>query len=80
MGDGGHLPATAEWSNGDATSRIAPAPGRHRLPEGPPGITVDDPVQRWGNLDLEILATWRVDAALPLGTFGEVYALRTYAK
>lgn len=78
LGDGGHLTATAEWSQSDATSRTRQRPDAIAFQAANPAIKVDNPVQRWGNPDLD---TWRfgLDAALPLGA-AEAYGFATFGK
>jgi iron complex outermembrane receptor protein len=79
IGDGGHVTATAEWNKGDATSRSRQRDDAKAFQAAHPTIKVDNPVQRWGNPDLE---TYRgaIDAALPLGDFAEAYAFGTAGK
>lgn len=78
VGDGGHISATAEWSQGDFTSRSRQRQDAIDFQKANPTIKVDSPVQRWGNPDLETF-NLVLDAAIPLGSV-EAYGFGTYAK
>lgn len=79
VGEGGHATATAEWSDAEATSRTRQRPDAIAFQAAHPTLTVPDPVQRWGNPDLE---TWQLafDGALPLNGAAEAYVFATFAK
>ncbi|WP_293455460.1 TonB-dependent receptor [Phenylobacterium sp.] len=79
LGEGGHATATAEWSQADATSRTRQRADAIAFAAAHPGVSVPDPVQRWGNPDLKTYQ-FAFDGALPLGTVAEAYAFATYAK
>lgn len=76
LGDGGHVTGTVEWTRADATSRSRQRPDAISFQAANPSIKLDNPVQRWGNPDLE---TYRfgLDASLPLGAFAEAYGFAT---
>jgi len=79
IGDGGHLNATFEWSDADFTSRSRQRPDAIAFAAANPGVTIADPVQRWGNPDLKTYSG-AVNAAIPLGDVAEAYAFGTYTK
>jgi iron complex outermembrane receptor protein len=79
LGDGGHLTATAEWTDADATSRTRQRPDAIAFQAANPTVKVDNPVQRWGNPDQEAYR-FGLDASLPLGTFAEAYGFATFGK
>lgn len=74
----GHVSGTFQYSNADLTSRTRQRPDAIAFQAANPTVAVPNPVQRWGQPELE---TYRfaVDAALPLGDLGEAYAFGTYA-
>ncbi len=79
LGEGGHVTATVEWAKADATSRTRQRPDAIAFQAANPTIKINDPVQRWGNPDLETLQ-FALDASLPVGELGEAYGFATYAK
>ena len=72
----GHLNGTAEWADAGLTSRTRQRADAIAFAAANPTVVVNNPVQRWGNPDL---TTYRfsLDAALPLGGVGEIYAFGT---
>lgn len=76
--DDGHLTATFQYSDAELTSRTRQRPDAIAFQAANPAVTVPNPVQRWGQPDLE---TYRIafDGALPVAGIGEAYAFGTYA-
>jgi iron complex outermembrane receptor protein len=79
LGDGGHLAGTLEWSKADATSRTRQRPDAIAFAAAHPTLTVPNPVQRWGQPELETTRL-ALDAALPVGTLGEAYGFAIVGK
>ncbi|MDE1148666.1 MAG: TonB-dependent receptor [Azospirillaceae bacterium] len=77
VGDGGHLIATAEWSDGTLTSRTHQRADAAALQAANPSLKIPDPVQRWGRPD-ESSYHYAVDGMLPVGA-AEVYGFMTVA-
>ncbi len=75
----GHINGTAEWTDAEFTSRTRQRADAIAFATANPAVKVNNPVQRWGNPDL---TTYRfsLDAAMPLGALGEVYAFGTAGK
>lgn len=55
LGDRGSLVVTAEYSDGDATSRTRQRPDAIALQEARPDLDIPNPVQRWGQPDTQTL-------------------------
>jgi len=79
IGDGGHLNATFEWADAELTSRSRQRPDAIAFQQANPGVTVPNPVQRWGNPDLETFQG-AVNGVVPLGAGPELYGFATYTK
>jgi iron complex outermembrane receptor protein len=79
IGDGGHLNATVEWADAELTSRSRQRPDAIAFQQANPGVRIANPVQRWGNPDLETYQG-AVNATLPLGDAAEAYGFATYTK
>ena len=79
IGDGGHLVATGQYSHSDLTSRTLQRADAIAFGVAHPGITVPNPVQRWGNPNLAN-TQFALDGAIPLSRYIEAYALGTYTQ
>jgi len=79
IGEGGHLNATFEWADAGLTSRSRQRADAIAFAAANPSVTIDNPVQRWGNPDLKTYQG-AVNAAVPLGEVAEAYAFGTYTK
>ena len=76
IGDGGYIVATAEYTDANATSRTRQRPDAIAFQAANPGLAVPNPVQRWGQPDLQTVRLG-LNAALPIGA-AELYAFGTY--
>lgn len=78
LGESGHLTGTLQYSNADLTSRTRQRPDAIAFQTANPTIAVPNPVQRWGQPELE---SYRLayDMAVPLETIGEIYSFATFA-
>ncbi len=79
LGQDGHLALTAEWSDAKATSRSRQRQDAIDFQAANPGLTLPDPVQRWGNPDLETQSL-ALDGAVPLADLGELYGFATFTR
>ena len=79
LGEGGHLAFTAEWSDAEETSRTRQRQDAIDFAAANPGLTVPDPVQRWGNPELETHSL-AVDMAAPVMDMAELYGFATFTK
>jgi iron complex outermembrane receptor protein len=79
LGDGGFVSATVEYADAEATSRTRQRPDAIAFQAANPTLAVPDPVQRWGNPDLQTLQL-AMNAELPLGETAELYAFGTYTR
>ena len=79
LGDDGFLTITGEFATSDATSRTRQRPDAIALQQANPGLSVPNPVQRWGQPDLETLRVSFNMAADYDGTT-EGYAFGTYGQ
>ena len=79
IGEGGSLNATVEWADAEFTSRSRQRPDAIAFQQANPTVTIDNPVQRWGNPDLETLQG-AVNVVVPLGAAAEAYSFATYTK
>ena len=79
LGEGGHLAFTAEWSDAEETSRTRQRPDAIAFAAANPGLTIPDPVQRWGNPELETHSL-AVDMAAPVMDAAELYGFATFTK
>ncbi|TWB41665.1 TonB-dependent receptor [Nitrospirillum pindoramense] len=77
IGDGGHLMATAEWSDGTLTSRTHQRADAQAFQAANPQLSIANPVQRWGRPD-ESSYHYAVDGLLPVGAV-ELYGFMTIA-
>lgn len=75
---GGRITATVEWSDAELTSRTRQRPDAVAFQAANPGVSVPDPVQRWGNPDLETVQG-ALNVSLPVNAF-EAYGFATAAK
>ncbi len=66
LGDGGALVVTAEYANGEPTSRTRQRPDAIAFQNRNPTLFVPNPVQRWGQPDLQNLRA-AANLVLPLG-------------
>jgi len=75
VGDGGTIAASLEWNDQSLTSRTRQRPDAIALQASSPTLKVPNPVQRWGQPDLQ---TWRaaVNGSLPLA-MSELYFFGT---
>lgn len=79
FGDGGSFTATAEWSTSDVTSRTRQRPDAIALQAANPTLNVPNPVQRWGQPELDALRiAFNLEA--PFGEAVEAYAFATYGQ
>jgi len=76
--DNGHVTLTGEYSNADLTSRTNQRADAIAFQTANPSINVPNPVQRWGQPELES-ARFALDSAFNLG-LGEAYAFGAYGK
>ncbi|ESQ81986.1 TonB-dependent receptor plug domain-containing protein [Asticcacaulis benevestitus] len=76
LGDGGHIVATAEWSDAAATSRTHQRADAAAFQAANPSLTIPNPVQRWGKPELTTYH-YAVDAMLPIVGVGELYGFAT---
>ncbi|WP_241127711.1 TonB-dependent receptor [Novosphingobium terrae] len=74
---GGHVVLTAEYAHSDATSRTNQRPDAISFAAANPGLSVPNPVQRWGNPSTTSLK-FSLDAAKPITDSIEAYAFGTY--
>jgi iron complex outermembrane receptor protein len=79
IGDGGSLTATIEYADAEFTSRSRQRPDAIAFAQANPGVVVPDPVQRWGNPELETLQG-AVNAELPLNDQIALYGFVTATK
>ncbi|ACI97774.1 TonB-dependent receptor plug domain-containing protein [Rhodospirillum centenum] len=79
IGNGGFLTATAEWSDQNATSRTRQRPDAIAFQAANPNLSVPNPVQRWGQPDLETVRL-AVNGELPLGESVQAYLFGTYGE
>ena len=77
--DSGFVTATVEWSDAGLTSRTRQRPDAIAFQAANPTIAVANPVQRWGNPDLETYQG-ALNAAVPIEGVGEAYAFATYTR
>lgn len=79
IGDIGHVTATVEYSDSDATSRTRQRPDAIAFQQAHPDLDVPNPVQHWGQPKLE---TYRaaIDSAVPFADDNEFYAFGTYSQ
>lgn len=78
FGDGAFLTVTAEYSDAAATSRTRQRPDAILYQEANPDIVVPDPVQRWGQPDLDSLRA-AFNTAVPVSDALEAYAFGTFS-
>lgn len=78
FGDGGYLTVTAEYSEAEATSRTRQRPDAIKYQEENPGIDVPNPVQRWGQPDVNTLRA-AFNTAMPISEAFEPYAFGTFS-
>ncbi|MDG5497451.1 TonB-dependent receptor [Niveispirillum sp. BGYR6] len=78
IGQGGHVTGTVEWTKADATSRSRQRADAIAFQQSS-GLQVPNPVQRWGQPDLETIRL-ALDSALPLGEKAEAYLFGTYGE
>lgn len=55
LGDRGFVSVTGEWNKQEATSRTRQRPDAIAFQKANPSLTVPDPVQRWGQPDVETI-------------------------
>lgn len=79
LGDGGYLVATLQWAEAGATSRTRQRPDAIAFQAANPTLQVPNPVQRWGQPDLESLRI-AVNAAVPMSATAEAYGFLTYGE
>lgn len=79
LGDGGFVSATVEYADAEATSRTRQRPDAIAFQAANPNLSVPNPVQRWGNPDLQTLQL-AMNAELPLGKTAELYAFGTHTR
>lgn len=80
IGQGGHVTGTVEWNKSDATSRTRQRPDAITFQQANPTLSVPNPVQRWGQPDLETVRL-ALDSALPINDAGaEAYLFGTYGQ
>lgn len=79
IGQGGHITGTVEWAKSDATSRTRQRPDAIQFQQANPGLSVPNPVQRWGQPDQETIRL-ALDAALPVSETAEAYLFGTYGE
>jgi iron complex outermembrane recepter protein len=79
VGEGGHFTASLEYTDSDETSRTRQRPDAIAFQQAHPELNVPNPVQRWGQPELQ---TYRaaLDAAVPLGNSSEAYVFGTYSQ
>ncbi|WP_049974191.1 TonB-dependent siderophore receptor, partial [Azospirillum sp. B4] len=77
VGDGGHVVATAEWSDGTLTSRTHQRTDAAAFQAANPSLHIANPVQRWGRPD-ETSYHYAVDGLLPVGAV-DLYGFMTVA-
>lgn len=70
---------TAEWSDAKATSRTRQRPDAIAFASANPSVSVPNPVQRWGNPDLETTSLALNAVSAPIGP-AEVYGFATYTR
>ncbi len=76
LGDG-FVSISAEWASQEETSRTRQRPDAIAFQAANPSLTVPNPVQRWGQPELDTLK-FSLNAAIPVeGTPWEVYAFGT---
>lgn len=73
---GGHLVFTTEFLKANETSRTHQRSDAVAFQAAHPTLNVPDPVQRWGNPDLQNVKA-AVDFSQPLGSYVEAYAFGT---
>jgi len=79
LAEDGHLALTAEWSDAKATSRSRQRQDAIDFQAANPGLTLPNPVQRWGNPDLETQSL-ALDGAVPVASLGELYGFATFTR
>lgn len=79
IGQGGHVTGTVEWTKADATSRTRQRPDAIEFQNANPSLSVPNPVQRWGQPDLETIRL-ALDSALSLNDAAEAYLFGTYGE
>lgn len=80
IGRGGHVTGTVEWNKSDATSRTRQRPDAITFQQANPTLSVPNPVQRWGQPELETVRL-ALDSALPINDDGtELYLFGTYGQ
>ncbi len=79
IGDGGFMTATAEYADAGLTSRTRQRPDAVAFQQANPTLSVPNPVQRWGNPDLQSL-NLAVNAEVPVGEAIELYGFATHAR
>ena len=70
---------TAEWSDAEFTSRTRQRADAIAFQAANPGLVVPNPVQRWGNPDLETRAL-ALNTVVDTGEAGELYGFVTYTE
>ncbi|MFA7439646.1 MAG: TonB-dependent receptor [Sphingomonadaceae bacterium] len=78
FGDGGFFNATAEYSDANATSRTRQRPDAIAFQEANPHLDVPNPVQRWGQPDVNSLRA-AFNTAAPLADAATAYAFGTFS-
>ncbi|MEW5688315.1 MAG: TonB-dependent receptor [Pseudomonadota bacterium] len=79
VGDGGFVTAAVEYADAGLTSRTRQRPDAIAFAAANPTLSVPDPVQRWGNPELETLQL-ALNGKLPLGETAELYGFATHAR
>jgi iron complex outermembrane receptor protein len=79
IGDDGFFTASAEWATSDATSRTRQRPDAIAFQAANPTLRVPNPVQRWGQPELDALRV-ALNAELPLSASASLYGLATYGQ
>ncbi|MCA8889494.1 MAG: TonB-dependent receptor, partial [Parvularculaceae bacterium] len=70
---GGFAVGSFEWSSADPTSRTRQRPDAIAFQDANPGLDVPDPVQRWGQPELDTYK-FALNAELPVAGLGALYA------
>lgn len=76
--DGGFLTLTGEYSDAQATSRTRQRPDAIAFQEANPNIAVPNPVQRWGQPDLQSTRA-AFNAELPISDAANLYSFGTFS-
>lgn len=79
IGDGGFITITGEWAQSEITSRTRQRPDAIAFQAANPTLDVPNPVQRWGQPELES-TRFAFNAGLPLVAETELFAFGTYGQ